>query len=63
MKYHLNRIDQLRLMIDKNVEVPEVNIPRLLKQEFSRSVLIDIPVSENVRQLQDFVKEFQEHYI
>ena len=63
IKYHLNRIDQLTLIVDENREVPEVNMAKLLQQEFKNSTLIENLVSENARLLRGFVKGFSEHYI
>ena len=63
LKYHLNRIDQLKLIIDENGEVPEVNMAERLKQEFKNSTLIENLVSENGRLLRGFVNRFSEHFI
>ena len=63
IKYHLNRIDQLTLIVDENREVPEVNMAKLLQQEFKNSTLIENLVSENARLLRGFVEGFSEHYI
>lgn len=63
IKYHLNRIDQLTLIVDENREVPEVNMAKLLQQEFKNSTLIENLVSENARLLRGFVEGFSKHYI
>ena len=63
IKYHLKRIDQLTLIVDENREVPEVNMAKLLQQEFKNSTLIENLVSENARLLRGFVEGFSEHYI
>ena len=63
LKYHLNRIDQLKLIVDENGEVPEVNMAERLKQEFKNSTLIENLVSENSRLLRGFVNRFSEHFI
>lgn len=62
IKYKLNRIDELKLIVDENGEVPEVNMAKRLKQEFRNSTLIENLLSESGSLLRGFVKEFSEHY-
>ena len=62
IKYHLNRIDQLKLIVEENVEIPEVNMAKRLSQEFKNSTLIENLAAENVRLWEGFVEMFSEHY-